>query len=80
LNDSFQIHKLQQLYNKSYGGETRTRKARDARRITAAELKYMRRTTGYTWTDYKTNCEGIRNNANFGKIIGIQQKLDTTCK
>ena len=24
-------------------------------RITAAEMKYMRRTAGYTWTDYKTN-------------------------
>jgi len=30
-------------------------KARDARRITAAEMKYMRRTAGCTWTDYKTN-------------------------
>ena len=29
--------------------------ARDARRITAAEMKHMRRTAGYTWTDYKTN-------------------------
>ena len=32
-----------------------TIKARDARRITAAEMKYMRRTAGYTWADYKTN-------------------------
>jgi len=32
-------------------------KARDARRITAAEMKYMRRTAGYTWTDYKTNTQ-----------------------
>jgi hypothetical protein len=31
-------------------------KARDARRITAAEMKYMR-TTGYIWTDYKTNLQ-----------------------
>ena len=30
-------------------------KARDARRITAAEVKYMRRIAGYTWTNYKTN-------------------------
>jgi len=37
-----------------YGNETWTIKARDARRITAAEMKYMRRTAGYTWTDYKT--------------------------
>ena len=38
-----------------YGSETWTIKARDARRITAAEIKYMRRTAGYTWADYKTN-------------------------
>jgi hypothetical protein len=38
-----------------YGSETWTIKARDASRITAAEMKYMRRTAGYIWTDYKTN-------------------------
>jgi len=38
-----------------HGSETWTIKARDARRITAAEMKYMRRTAGYTWTDYKIN-------------------------
>ena len=38
-----------------YGSETWTVKPSDARRITAAEMKYMRRTAGYTWTDYKTN-------------------------
>ena len=27
------------------------------KRITAAELKYTRRTTGYTWADYKTNAQ-----------------------
>jgi hypothetical protein len=30
-------------------------KARDTRRITKAEMKYMRKTAGCTWTDYKTN-------------------------
>jgi len=39
----------------SYGSETWTVKARNARRITAAEMKYLRRTAGYTRTDYKTN-------------------------
>jgi len=34
-----------------------TIKARDARRITAAEMKYMRRKAGYNWTDYKTNAQ-----------------------
>jgi len=36
-----------------YGSETWAIEARDARRITAAEMKY--RTAGYTWTDYRTN-------------------------
>ena len=40
-----------------YGSETWSIKASDARRITAAEMKYMRRTAGYTWTDYKTNAQ-----------------------
>jgi len=40
-----------------YGSETGTVKARDGRRITAAEMKYMRRTAGYTGTDYKTNTQ-----------------------
>ena len=53
------------------------------RRITAAEMNYMRITAGYTWTDYKTNtqiCKGIKSNSNFGQITGVQEKLDTTCK
>jgi hypothetical protein len=29
----------------------------DARRILAAEMKYMRITAGYIWTDYKTNTQ-----------------------
>jgi len=37
-----------------YGSEIWTIKARDARRITAAEMKYMRRTAENTGTDYKT--------------------------
>jgi hypothetical protein len=32
-------------------------KASDDRRITAAEMKHMRITTGYTGTDYKTNTQ-----------------------
>jgi hypothetical protein len=40
-----------------YGSENWTikKKARDTRRITAAEIDYMRKTAGYTWTDYKIN-------------------------
>ena len=66
-----------------YGSETWTVKARDARRITAAEMKCMRRTAGYTWYRLQnkcTNCKGVKNNTNFGQITGIQEKLDTTCK
>jgi hypothetical protein len=37
--------------------ENWTIKTRDARRITAAEVKYMRKTAGYTLTDHKANKE-----------------------
>jgi hypothetical protein len=40
-----------------YGSETWIIKARDASRITAEEMKYMRRTAEYIWTDYKTNLQ-----------------------
>ena len=40
-----------------YGSESWTVKASDARRITAAEMEYLRRTAGYTWTDYRTNLQ-----------------------
>jgi hypothetical protein len=62
------------------GSETWTIKARDARRISAAETKYMRRTAGYTWTDYKTNTRIAKEFSNFGQITRIQENLDTTCK
>jgi ABC-type ATPase involved in cell division len=52
-----------------YGSGTWTIKARDTRRITAAEMKYMRRTAGYIWTDYKTN-------ARITKELKITQILD----
>ena len=51
------LHKTLALPVLLYGSETWTIKAGDARRITAAEMKYMRRTAGYTWTDYKTNTQ-----------------------
>jgi hypothetical protein len=35
-------------------------KARDARRITVAKMKCMRKTAGNTWTDYKTNTEIVK--------------------
>jgi len=43
--------------NLLYSSETWTIKASDARIITTAEMKYMRRTAGYTWTDYNTNAQ-----------------------
>jgi len=69
--------------NIKYFSETCTIRASDARRITAAEMKYMRRTAGYTWDRLQnkcTNCTGVKNNTNFVQITGIQEKLDTTCK
>jgi hypothetical protein len=42
----------------------------------AAEMKYVRRTTGYIWTDYKTN-EQIAKKL---KITPILHKLLEYCK
>ena len=53
------------------GSETWTVKVSDGRRITAAEMKYMRRTAGHTWTVYKTNVQIAREI----KIIPILDKL-----
>jgi hypothetical protein len=52
-----------------YGSEIWTIKWREARRITAAEVKYTRITAGYTWTDYKTNID-------IAKELNIKPILD----
>jgi len=44
------LYNTQALTAVLYGSENWTIKERDARRITAAQIKYMRK-TGYTWTD-----------------------------
>jgi hypothetical protein len=51
-----------------YGSKTWTVKTRDTRRITAAEMKYMRRTAGYIWIDYKTNTQ-IAKELNITRIL-----------
>ena len=48
--------------------ENWTIKARHATRITTAEIKYMRITAGYTWTDHKTNTE-IANELNIPPVF-----------
>jgi hypothetical protein len=60
-----------------YGSETWTIKARDARRITAAEMKYMRITAGITWTGYKTNTQiakELKIRPILGKILEYKRK------
>ena len=68
LNNVFRPHKILKikrikLYNTlsfpvlSYGSEAWTIKVRETRRITAAEMKYMRRRARYIFTDYKTNTQ-----------------------
>jgi hypothetical protein len=44
-------------------------KARDARRITTEEMKYMRKAAEFTWVDYKTNTE-------IAKELNIKQVLE----
>jgi len=40
-----------------HNSENWTIKARDARRITKAHMKYIRKTAGYIWMFYRTNTE-----------------------
>ena len=47
-------------------------KARDARRITAAEMKYMTRTAEYSWTDYRANgqiAKELKITSNLDKLL-----------
>ena len=45
-----------------------------------AEMKYMRRTAGYTWTDHKTNTK-IAKELKITQILDeVQEKLDTSCE
>ena len=69
-----QLHNTLALPVLLHGSETWTVKTSEARRITAAEMKYMRRTAGYTWDRLQnkyTNGKGVKNNTNFGQITGI---------
>jgi hypothetical protein len=38
-----------------YGSETWTGKSKDKSRLTAAKMRFMRKTAKYTWRDHKTN-------------------------
>jgi DNA-binding Lrp family transcriptional regulator len=65
-----------------HGSENWIIKARDARRITVAEMKYMSRKARYTWTDYKTNTE-IAKELNITPVLvkrRIRKKLVATFK
>jgi hypothetical protein len=57
-----------------YSGENCIVKARDARRITAVEMKYVRNTAGYTWTDCKTNTEIAKEISVIPVLYKIQEK------
>jgi hypothetical protein len=56
-----------------YGSENWTIKGRDPRRITAAQMKYMTKTAGYIWADYKTNRE-IPKELNVTPVLGKIQE------
>jgi hypothetical protein len=62
-------HNILALQVLLYGSETWTIKASDARSITAAEVKHMRITAGYTWTDYKANTQ-ITKELKITQILG----------
>jgi hypothetical protein len=70
LNETrIQLNNTLRLPASLCGSENWTVRARDARRITAAEMKFMRETAVDAWTDYKTNTE-------IAKKLNITPDLD----
>jgi len=61
-----------------YGSENWIIKPRDISRITAAEMKYMRKTVGYTWIDNKTNTE-IARELNMTPILDKYRNTEEIC-
>jgi len=60
MKTTIKLHNTLALPVLLYGSETGTVKAIDARRLTTVVMKYMRRTAGYTWTDYRTNAQIVK--------------------
>jgi hypothetical protein len=54
-----------------YGSETWTVKSKDKSRLTAAEIRFMRKTAKYTWRDHKTNADIL----NKLKVTSILDKI-----
>jgi hypothetical protein len=54
-NTRIKLHNTLALPAAFHGSENWTINARDARRIKAAEMKYVRKTAGYIGTDHRTN-------------------------
>ena len=57
---TIKLHNTLALLVLLYGSETWTVKASDGRRITAAGMKYMRRTAGYTWDRLQNKCTNCK--------------------
>jgi hypothetical protein len=51
-----------------HGSENGAIQTRYLRSITTSEMKYLRRTAGYSWTDYKTNTK-IAKNLNITPVL-----------
>jgi hypothetical protein len=66
-----------------HGSDNWNGKARDTRRITAAEVKCMRKTAGHIGTDCKTNTETAKEpniTQVLNKIQDCRKKFDTAYK
>jgi hypothetical protein len=61
-----------------YGSENWTIKANDKTRITAAEMRFMRTTAKYIWSDYKRNddiLKELKTDHIMGKILKYKNSL-----
>jgi hypothetical protein len=62
-----------------YGSETWILKEQDKSRITATEMKFLRKIAKYTLFDHKRNHERTQNAVSSGKNQQLQAQTDTTC-
>jgi hypothetical protein len=55
-----QIYNTLNLPTLLYGSENWTMKSNDKTRVTAAEMRFMRTTAKYNWSDYKGNDDTLK--------------------
>jgi hypothetical protein len=77
------LHNTPAIPTLQYGSENWTITAGDAKKVTAEEMEYVRRTAGCISIDHKMNTDiakETKHNLSFIQNAVLQDKLNTICK